>query len=173
MLVSERDVEAACHSVSVAWTLSGDQIYRLYNEVNQSLKQLSALCPSPRAQALEEGSLQELLERLDAGLEYEGDLETENDHIELFNTEAALELFSDAAAAIRALSSQPVADGWLPIETAPKDKQILGFGPKVGRHICSYYSGQWQKSEMSASFQLSRNAITLWHPLLASPGASE
>lgn len=67
------------------------------------------LTQSPRAQALEEGDLQELLLRLDHGLEHEGD--ALNGQIELFNIEAAEQLFADAAATIRALSSQPVADG--------------------------------------------------------------
>lgn len=83
--------------------------------------------PSPRAQALEEGDLQELLERLDAGLEYEGDLETENNHVELFNTEAALELFANAAAAIRALSSQPVADKPWYLVMPERDPFAAGF----------------------------------------------
>ncbi len=94
-----------------------------------------------RKLALGEGDLQELLERLDAGLEYEGDLETENDHIELFNVEAAQDLFADAATAIRALSSQDHADagkvegdGWMPIESAPKDGTVIQAWHQV--HKC-------------------------------------
>lgn len=76
---------------------------------------IRALCSPNHAEnarqaVLEEGDLQELLERLDAGLEYEGELETENDHIELFNVEAAQDLFADAAAVIRSLSFPDHAD---------------------------------------------------------------
>ncbi|MCO7726420.1 hypothetical protein NJB93_07410 [Brucella intermedia] len=67
---------------------------------------LSALEPSAaRELVLYEGDLQELLERLDAGLEYEGWAETDGAPVELFDVEAAQDLFADAAAAIRALSS--------------------------------------------------------------------
>ncbi|MEJ5019266.1 MazG-like family protein [Ochrobactrum vermis] len=103
------------------------------SEKNGLSTTLSVTDPSPRAQALEEGDLRELLERLDAGLEYEGDLETENDHIELFNVEAAQELFSDAAAAIRALSSQPVAD-----HIADAGKTVADGG-----------KGEWREIEIS------------------------
>lgn len=87
---------------------------------------------SPRAHTLEEGDLRELLERLDAGLEYEGDLETENNHVELFNVEAAQELFSDAAAAIRALSSEPVADKpERPVSRALRSVAVIPASPEV------------------------------------------
>ncbi|MDT6941910.1 hypothetical protein RI570_17545 [Brucella pseudogrignonensis] len=48
MLVSEQELKAACHAASTSWTLSGDQVYRLYKEVESNLS------PSPRAQALED-----------------------------------------------------------------------------------------------------------------------
>lgn len=70
-----------------------------------------------------EADLQELLERLDAGLEYKGDLETENDYIELFNTEAAQELFADAATAIRSLSS--------PSPPAQALEEVVPFAPAM------------------------------------------
>lgn len=107
-----------------------DELSKPHPEYQWLRDALSALEPSAaRELALEEGDLQELLERLDAGLEYEGELETENDHIELFNVEAAQDLFADAAAAIRALSSPNHADagkvegdGWLPKAAALYDK---------------------------------------------------
>jgi len=72
---------------------------------------LSTLEPSAgRAAVLEEGDLKELLERLDAGLQYEGSMDTEEGGtFDIVDIEAAQDLFADAAAAIRALSSQPVA----------------------------------------------------------------
>lgn len=96
----------------VAHEISDEQYTKIAAAINSvfidNVIPVSAL--SPREQTLKVGDLRELLKRLDAGLEYEGDLETENNHVELFNIEAAQELFSDAAVAIRALSSQPVAD---------------------------------------------------------------
>lgn len=96
--------------------------------------------PSPREQALEEGDLRELLERLDDGLEYEGDLETENNHIELFNTEAALELFADAATAIRSLSQGTSSERAQALEEAAQNACMYletGFieCPKCGEEV--------------------------------------
>jgi len=86
------------------------------------------------------------------------------------------------AAAIRALSSEPVADGWLPIETAPKDGtdiQVTGhkYGPRV---LTASYgnSGPYDRSKKTykAGWSYSPGSLidpTHWRPLPASPGASE
>lgn len=178
------------------WSVEGG-----YNEVGGSAKDeaaakaaaqadyeariLSAIevAPSPRAQALEKGDLQELLKRLDHGLEHEGD--ALNGQIELFNIEAAEQLFADAAATICALSSQPVADGWLPIETAKKDPNtvILVLLPRMMNLIvrARYNSvhGYWI-TDCDNDGRISKPTFfhpgDMWHPmpaLPASPGASE
>ena len=78
-----------------------------------------------------------------------------------------------ALSTIRQQSSVKVDDGWQPIETAPKDKNILGYGPKVGiNHVFwSQAEEQWQKVELSAYYQLSKMAITHWMPLPKPPQA--
>ena len=92
----------------------------------------------------------------------------------------------------RALSSQPVADGWEPIETAPKDGTIIDlWSSEFGRqpdcfwgkrsHCCGedgqYCDSDWH-SEPEAWIDSAQNTqtfddITHWRPLPASPGASE
>jgi hypothetical protein len=56
---------------------------------------------------------------------------------------------------------------WQLIETAPRDKNILGWGKQVGFNICYWneLKTQWSKCELSASFQLGDKAITHWLPL--------
>ncbi len=119
--------------------------------------------PSPRAQALEEAA-----RFIEKNIEVYG-----SDGVEFRPRQEGNRNALAYAAAIRALSSQPVADGWLPIETAPKDKTIIGFGRMVGVNLCYHNGKQWNKTELLASFQLSAQAITHWRPLPASPGASD
>ncbi|TCQ80007.1 hypothetical protein EDF68_10352 [Ochrobactrum sp. BH3] len=92
---------------------------------------------------------------------------------------------------IRALSSQPVADGWLPIETAPKDGTVIDlWSSEFGRqpdcfwgkreHHCGeagqYCDSDWH-SEPDAWIDSAQNTqtfddITHWRPLPASPEVS-
>lgn len=93
---------------------------------------------------------------------------------------------------VRHGSSQPVADGWLPIETAPKDGTVIDlWSNEFGRqpdcfwgkreHHCGedgqYCDSDWH-SEPEAWVDSAQNNqtfddITHWRPLPASPGASE
>jgi len=85
------------------------------------------------------------------------------------------------ADAIRTLS-QPVADGWLPIETAPKDGTVIQAWHEV--HKCPVsvlwkddgfpYKGErlnWYERSYTTAWP--ERAFTHWRPLPASPGASE
>lgn len=92
---------------------------------------------------------------------------------------------------LAALSSQPVADGWLPIETAPKDGTVIDlWSSEFGRqpdcfwgkreHHCGeagqYCDSDWH-SEPDAWIDSAQNTqtfddITHWHPLPASPRSS-
>lgn len=195
--------------------------------IGEVRRALSALEPSAaRELALEEGDLQELLERLDAGLEYEGWAETDGAPVELFDVEAAQDLFADAAAAIRALSSpdhadadhaqardvlarfrdyviegitagtimrggehhnpiwQEVAsvlhadadkvegDGWLPIESAPKDGTYVlacrahSILPLIIRFDEKY--GEWESEQGDHVYN-----ILGWRPLPTTPEAAK
>lgn len=83
---------------------------------------------------------------------------------------------------IRALSSQPVSDGWMPIETAPKDGTVIQVWHQV--HKCPIsvlwkddgfpYRGErlnWYERSYTTAWP--ERAFTHWRPLPASPGASE
>ena len=81
-------------------------------------------------------------------------------------------------------TDQPVADGWLPIETVPKDGTAVlvhflpNEVPSLNPLICAAY---WQKSDglMKPGFWRVFHSVgpsftpTHWRPLPASPGASE
>ena len=118
---------------------------------------LSAIepAPSPRAQALEEVAWNKAIEQVVI------ELETNWPH----------KTTPEMRDAIRALSSQPVADGWLPIETAPKDgtQILIEIHPGIFDVVC--WSGDaWREG---GNFMRLRKEPTHWHPLPASPGASE
>ncbi|WP_079212977.1 hypothetical protein [Brucella pituitosa] len=137
--------------------------------------------PSPRAQALEECN--RLLEKLEEGVKAYG-LHTDNE-TELFDIDGATETMLEAAASIRALSSQPVADGWLPIETAPKDgtsiiiwSTVYGGTPVIVRwHEDTYAKRPIPRWITGDSAYGARSFVdsqpTHWRPLPSSPGASD
>ncbi|MEN5276290.1 hypothetical protein ABE527_04985 [Brucella sp. TWI432] len=115
---------------------------------------LYAQTPSPRAQALEEAA------------------QVAEDYVQY-----------DVADAIRLLSSQPVtdhvadagkmvADGWFPIETAPKDgTQFLAYNIANG-----YYNCWWHKNHHGEEYWMDEADTepnpTHWRPLPASPGVA-
>lgn len=69
-----------------------------------------------------------------------------------------------------ALSSQPVADGWLPIETAPKDgaQILIEVHPGIFDVVC-WSDDAWREG---GNFMRLRKEPTHWRPLPSSPGAS-
>lgn len=97
-----------------------------------------------------------------------------------FNDYEQTEIFKAMfdASAFRALSSQPVADGWFPIETAPKDgTPFLVFVPDdkfsdgTGVDVIWYDEERWLFGSNTPF--IPANNPTHWRPLPASPGASE
>ncbi|MCV9907067.1 hypothetical protein OIV19_05460 [Brucella sp. HL-2] len=77
------------------------------------------------------------------------------------------------AAAIRTLSSQPLSDGWLPIETCPPE-HVLFFG--VDRHGDKVAAEGFKAVNGTlcvGNKDLKPFTFTHWRPLPASPGASE
>jgi len=148
---------------------------------------LSALEPSNgRAAVLEDGDLKELVERLDAGLQYEGSMDTEEGGtFDIVGIEAAQDLFADAAAAIRALSSPDHADagkvegdGWLPIESAPKDGTVIDlWSDEYGRLTDCYWGSPmayeggetgWVHAH-SNEWAESPDEFVHWRPLPSAP----
>lgn len=65
----------------------------------------------------------------------------------------------------------PVADGWLPIETAPKDgtQILIEVHPGIFDVVC-WSDNAWREG---GNFMRLRKEPTHWRPLPASPGASE
>ena len=163
----------------VAHEITGEQYTKIAEAINSVFIEPA---PSLRAQALEEAA--KLLESLaDAPLDGPA-----HDTWERGRRYA----YRDGAMAIRkrALSSQPVTDGWLPIETAPKDGTVIDlWSSEFGRqpdcfwgkreHHCGeagqYCDSDWH-SEPEAWMDSSQNTqtfddVTHWRPLPASPGA--
>ncbi|MCX2699356.1 hypothetical protein [Ochrobactrum chromiisoli] len=184
----------------IEWPYSeghGEDVTDTNNEY-QWLRELTAAMPfltgspSPRAQALEEAAILEALEECEAYFDDRSDA----DHDETgFVPNEEMRILVSVRAAIRALS-QPVADhvadagkmvadGWLPIETAPKDgTEFIGWDGKRPfrcsntKHYVKYpheeggptyrnvWSGHYYDSIMPEN-------PTHWRPLPASPGAPE
>lgn len=146
--------------------------------------------PSPRAQALEEAA--KIAFDVSENGHYYG--EASVDSTSSIYQQGAFEVYE----ALRALSSQPVADGvdsievtpssgcvfadmgverpvangWLPIETAPKDgAQLLAYDKTNG-----YYNCWWHKNGYGEEYWMDEADTepnpTHWRPLPASPGAS-
>lgn len=142
---------------------------------------LSAIepAPSPRAQAMEEAehAVGATVLKHNSS-DYEG-----LDSLEAYEA-GQLNGLERAQASLRALSS-PIADGWLPIETAPKDSDtvILVLLPRMMNLIvrARYNSvhGYWI-TDCDNDGRISKPTFfhpgDMWHPmpaLPASPGASE
>lgn len=133
-------------------------------QADYSARILSAIevAPSPRAQALEEAA--KLLER--EADELDGLVDSVSHHLR------------SKAKTIRALSSKLVADGWLPIETAPKDGTAVDLWCKHVLHgstraaDAKFNGREWLIGDCSE--RLNPDWIpTHWRTLPASPGASE
>lgn len=130
----------------------------------RSAIEVSAPAPSPRAQALEEAA--QVAEQFRNNDWIAHDMRT---GVFPKQSEPGVAI----AAAIRALSSQPVADGWLPIETAPKGgTQFLAYDKANG-----YYNCWWHKSMYGEEYWMDEADTepnpTHWRPLPSTPGASE
>ena len=112
---------------------------------------LSAIEPAPsqRAQALEEAA--RAAEAMD----------------EIYDSKVG----SYAAAAIRAISSQPVADGWLPIESAPNNKAILVHYDDGNIELINADDNEYSWIAYTVKEDFCTKP-THWRPLPASPGAS-
>ncbi len=121
--------------------------------------------PSPRAQALEEAARNLIANRFDSYKARNGKLcSIEGDDGE----KCWIVSFDDMAELESALSSQPVADGWLPIgDDTPKDTVVL---------LSWKYKGNWEYE--AGLYGSTRGGwlhgqATHWRPLPASPGASD
>ncbi|WP_435658125.1 hypothetical protein [Brucella pituitosa] len=142
--------------------------------------------PSPRAQALEEGdNLCSRLEGLASWLD--GSQHSKwcgRKEVPIHGYSGEGKLVRAAIAAIRALSSQPIADWWLPIETAPKDgTEFIGWDGKwpfrcsAGKKYELYphmdggptYRDVWDGHYYDS---LTIEHPTHWRPLPASPEVS-
>ena len=138
-------------------------------------KRMLALAPSPRAQALEEALTPVIAAFNDVLASYPGNQDKWFEH---------KQRFFNAIVAIRALSSQPVADGWLPIESAPKDgTEFIGWDGKwpfrcsAGKKYELYphmdggptYRDVWDGHYYDS---LTIEHPTHWRPLPASPEVS-
>ncbi len=141
---------------------------------------------SPRAQALEEAH-SNLLNRLNDDI---AQLERMAEQAKFAGSETGVRVKSpsvlladlrDATSAIRSLSSQPVADGWLPIETAPKDGKIDiwatdndGKGMRITDCYYDRICDEWRTSAPALRLHcVKARYVTHWRPLPSSPGASE
>jgi len=145
-------------------------------QADYEARTLSAIeaAPSPRAQALEEAALLNEAKEL----AFTSIARMRAAHVSCLDlTMQAENLVGNIQAAERALSSQPVADGWLPIETAPKDGTVIDIWCKHVLHgeiraPDAQFNGRgWLIGDLAE--MLNPDLIpTHWRPLPASPGAS-
>ncbi|MCV9909961.1 hypothetical protein OIV19_20390 [Brucella sp. HL-2] len=147
--------------------------FRIMNEAKAAAQAdyaariLSAIepAPSPRAQALEEMLTAAYVRGADWAYENGPDFaeyrfKAANDYTEVKMHESAL-------------SSQPLSDGWLPIETCPPE-HVLFFG--VDRHGDKVAAEGFKAVNGTlcvGNKDLKPFTFTHWRPLPASPGASE
>ena len=95
--------------------------------------------------------------------------------------QAKIHLEVNGLSFIRALSSQPVADGWLPIETAPKDGSFIDLWHVNNTRVpkCRWFTNSsgytaWHVQQGGRACNMGGDQMfTHWRPLPASPGASE
>ena len=121
---------------------------------------MEAVAPSPRVQALEEARRQAIEDVLGALTAHE-----------LYQYRPkAFQGFIDYAR--NELSSQPVEDGWLPIETAPNNQAIMVHYDDGNIEIITADDNDysWIAYTVKEDFV---TKTTHWRPLPASPGASE
>lgn len=67
--------------------------------------------------------------------------------------------------------SEPDANGWMPIETAPKDQQILAWEPMYGWLLVACNFGQWEiKTSGNFWVDLPKSVtLTHWQPVPRRP----
>lgn len=66
-------------------------------------------------------------------------------------------------------------DGWRPIETAPKDQEILVFTKPWGPIVASYSAeyGEWlSRMQVPVSIRDEEELPTHWQPLPAAPASA-
>lgn len=185
-------------AVQAAWVAHDNMLG--YSKLERHRAALTAALPfltgaaSPRAQALEE-IISELKEAERKIFSWSGSAFVANELEGAEDADCKSELYGDLCklgnvmywlqTQVRALSSQPVADGWSPIETAPKDPNtvILVLLPSMMNLIvrARYNSvhGYWI-TDCDNDGRISKPTFfhpgDMWHPmpaLPASPGASE
>lgn len=132
--------------------------------------------PSPRAQALEEAA--QVADKGNTGWLKKRDVTANKKEARDYETMAIA--CSHVAAAIRALSSQPVADGWLPMDhpDLPDDGTSVILAT-TGGHVGEAVPPDTQDDDddwywCGAACRINKNHKPIaWRPLPASPGASE
>ncbi|CAN7519707.1 hypothetical protein [Brucella pseudogrignonensis] len=151
-----------------------------------ALKDFGHPTPSPRAQALD-SAVVNFAKNLLCSIDPDNDLDNPEEFIAWHNLDTELRALSSQPVADRVDSMEvipssgcvfadmgverPVADGWLPIETAPKDGTwVLAFYRKECVPAIVFYD---EDTSRWCGQDIGENRFTHWRPLPASPGASE
>lgn len=74
-------------------------------------------------------------------------------------------------AAVMGKISEPDANGWMPIESAPKDVQILAYEPEYGWLLASWCHDRWLIKSSGNFWARLPGSVTLtrWQPLPKPP----